>query len=63
MKKFLKIGCGGFIALFILLIIIGMFVGDDNKETTDKEKEPVTASTNTDSKMINQMLGRTKRLV
>ncbi|MBD8522504.1 DUF4352 domain-containing protein [Lysinibacillus fusiformis] len=62
MKKFLKIGCGGFIALFILLIIIGMFVGDDNKETTDKEKEPVTASTNTDSKNDKSDAGKDKKV-
>ncbi|WP_193767144.1 DUF4352 domain-containing protein [Lysinibacillus parviboronicapiens] len=48
MKKFFKFGCGGLIALFILLVIIGSLLGDDNQGTKDKEKEPVT-TTNADS--------------
>lgn len=38
MKKFFKIGCLGFIALFVLLIIIGALIGDDVKENTNKVK-------------------------
>lgn len=49
MKKFFKFGCGGLIALFILLVIIGSLLGEDNQDTKDKEKEPATTTTNTDS--------------
>lgn len=48
MKKLFKFGCGGIIGLFILLVIIGSLLGDDNQGTKEKEKEPST-TTNSDS--------------
>lgn len=50
MKKFFKFGCGGIVALFVLLIIIGALLGDDSKKATEKEKEPVSATTKDDGK-------------
>lgn len=29
MKKAFKFGCGGIVALIVLIIIVGAFVGDD----------------------------------
>jgi len=48
MKKIFKFGCGGIIGLFILLVIIGSLLGDDNQGTKKKEKEPST-TINSDS--------------
>ncbi|WP_339258236.1 DUF4352 domain-containing protein [Lysinibacillus sp. FSL K6-3209] len=45
MKKAFKFGCGGIVALIVLIIIVGAFVGDDTNKSTDKEKAPVTSST------------------
>jgi len=48
MKKLFKFGCGGIIGLFILLVIIGSLLDDDNQSTKEKEKEPST-TINSDS--------------
>lgn len=38
MKKFFKFGCGGLIALFGLLMILGALLGNKNNEDSDVEK-------------------------
>lgn len=39
MKKVFKIGCGGIIALFVLLIVIGAIFGDETTETEGADKK------------------------
>lgn len=41
MKKFFKIGCGGFIALIVLIAILGS-MGDSENSTKENEDKPVT---------------------
>lgn len=38
MKKFFKIGCLGFIGLFVVLMVIGLVFGDDDTEKVKPEK-------------------------
>lgn len=69
MKKFFKFGCGGLIALFVLLMIIGSIVGDDNQKSTDKEKEPVSATSSNEDKKdepateVNKKVGIGEELI
>ncbi|USK40184.1 hypothetical protein LIS77_06715 [Cytobacillus firmus] len=39
MKKVLKFGCLGFIGLFVLIVAIALFTGDDSKETANTTVE------------------------
>ncbi len=54
MKKFFKFGCGGLIAFFILLVIIGSLLGDDNPDTKDKAKEQVTTTSADSNKDVQE---------
>lgn len=48
MKKFLKIGCGSIVGLFVLLMIIGALVGNDDQDSSGNKSE--TGTTNNESK-------------
>lgn len=48
MKKFLKIGCGSLVGLFVLLMIIGALVGNDDQNSSGDKSDSVT--TNNDGK-------------
>lgn len=50
MKKFFKFGCGGIVALIVLLIIVGALVGEDNKDSSNKEKVPASTTASDESK-------------
>lgn len=45
MKKAFKFGCGGIVALILLIIIVTSLGGNDTNESADKEKAPATSST------------------
>jgi len=50
MKKFFKFGCGGIVALIVLLIIVGALVGEDNKDSSNKEKVPASTTASDEGK-------------
>lgn len=59
MKKFFKIGCLGFIALFVLLVILGAIFGEGSgnvKNTQNKEEMKI-------SKVINKSPEQTTKIV
>ena len=48
MKKLLKIGCGSLVGLFVLLLLIGTLVGNDDQDSSGNQSG--SSTTNNDSK-------------
>lgn len=57
MKKVFKIGCGGFIALIVLVIVLALIGGEDEKPSTGttspKNKTEATKTEATDTKTVD----------
>lgn len=54
MKKFFKIGCGSLVGLFVLLMIIGALVGNDDQSSSGKKSESGAANNSEKAESIDK---------
>lgn len=54
MKKFLKIGCGSVVGLFVLLVLIGSLLGDDNSNNPSNNSSDKATQSQENKKQENK---------